>query len=96
MFGRLSVFRRHLNSQIPRIPVIPPYERSTKRAGSVTPELVEHLEKLSLVDFANAEGVKRLEEAIAFAEPLKEVDTTGVEPLYSVLEDQALRLCVWL
>ncbi len=61
---------------------------------SVTPELVEHLENLSLVDFSNTESVQRLEEAIAFAEPLKEVATTGVEPLYSVLEDQALGLFV--
>ena len=43
------------------------------------------------VDFANEEGVRRLESAIAFANPIKEVDTTGIEPMYSVLDGETLR-----
>jgi aspartyl-tRNA(Asn)/glutamyl-tRNA(Gln) amidotransferase subunit C len=43
------------------------------------------------VDFANAEGVRRLEDAIAFANPIKDIDTNGVEPMYSVLDSETLR-----
>ena len=52
------------------------------------------LERLSLVDFSNVEGIRRLEDAIDFADPIRQVDTEGVEPMYSVLEDkvEALRL----
>ena len=34
---------------------------------------IEQLERLSLVNFGNEEGIRTLEDAIAFAEPLKEV-----------------------
>ena len=52
------------------------------------------LERLSLVDFSNVEGIRRLEDAIDFADPIRQVDTEGVEPMYSILEDkvEALRL----
>ena len=60
--------------------------------AKIDSEAVKHLERLSLVDFANLEGVKRLEEAIEFAQPLKEVDVEGVEPMYTVLEKETLRL----
>lgn len=55
---------------------------------AVDSETVEHLERLSLVDFANKRGIVRLEEAIQFADRLDAVDTTDVEPLVSVLEDE--------
>ncbi|RWS01050.1 hypothetical protein B4U79_01057, partial [Dinothrombium tinctorium] len=55
-------------------------------------KIVVLLEKLSLVNFANIEGVKRLEEAIKFADRLKEVNTDGVKPMYSVLENDCLYL----
>lgn len=45
------------------------------------------LEKLSLVDCANKEGILTLEEAIAFADQIQQVDTTGVDPLITPLED---------
>ena len=51
---------------------------------------IEHLERISLVDFANIRGIERLEEAIKLAEIIRTVDTTGVEPMYSILEDQTL------
>ena len=46
------------------------------------------------MDFSNVEGIRRLEDAIDFADPIRQVDTEGVEPMYSVLEDkvEALRL----
>lgn len=55
-------------------------------------ETAAHLERLSLVDFSNEEAVSRLEDAIRFADQLFVVDTTGVEPMDSVLEDRSLYL----
>merc|ERR1719278_1833502 len=58
----------------------------------IDPATIEHLERISLVDFANVAGIKRLEEAVKLAEVVTSVDTTGVEPLYSILEEESLRL----
>ena len=33
-----------------------------------------------------------MEEAINFAEPIQDLDTTGVEPMYTVLENECLNL----
>lgn len=55
-------------------------------------EVLDHLERLALVDFRDAEGVERLREAVRFAERLREVNTEGIEPLDSVLEDRCLYL----
>lgn len=55
-------------------------------------QLVQHLEKLSLVDFANREGLLRLQASISMADRLSLVNTDGVEPLYSVLEDRSIAL----
>ncbi|XP_009329144.1 PREDICTED: glutamyl-tRNA(Gln) amidotransferase subunit C, mitochondrial [Pygoscelis adeliae] len=57
-----------------------------------TVEVLDHLEHLALVDFRDAEGVERLQKAIQFAEQLHEVNTDGVEPMDSVLEDRCLYL----
>ena len=57
-------------------------------SGRVTGELIQHLERLSLVDFGSQEAVARLEKAIAFADRLRAVNTDGVEPMESVLEDR--------
>uniref|UniRef100_A0A670JTD9 Uncharacterized protein n=1 Tax=Podarcis muralis TaxID=64176 RepID=A0A670JTD9_PODMU len=59
----------------------------------VTLELLDHLERLALVDFRNQEGVERLEKAIEFAEKLHAVNTDGVEPMDSVLEDSIVVNC---
>ncbi|XP_021018051.2 glutamyl-tRNA(Gln) amidotransferase subunit C, mitochondrial [Mus caroli] len=60
--------------------------------GRVSPAVIEHLERLALVNFGSREAVDRLEKAIAFADQLHAVDTDGVEPLESVLEDRCLYL----
>lgn len=54
----------------------------------MTLELLDHLERLALVDFRNQEGVERLKKAVEFAEQLHTVSTDGVEPMDSVLEDR--------
>ncbi|NXY68321.1 GATC amidotransferase, partial [Glareola pratincola] len=58
----------------------------------VAGDVLEHLEQLALVDFRDAEGVERLRRAIQFADQLHEVNTDGVEPMDSVLEDRCLYL----
>ncbi|XP_061624242.1 glutamyl-tRNA(Gln) amidotransferase subunit C, mitochondrial isoform X2 [Phyllopteryx taeniolatus] len=58
----------------------------------VAADLVDKLERLALVDFRTKEGVACLEKAIRFADQLHVVDTTGVEPMDSVLEDRVLYL----
>ena len=87
---------RGLHRLIPAAPVQRPFKKEgdTNRGQpfSLTPAAVEHLERTSLVSFDGPEAVARLEEAVAFAAPLREVDVEGVEPLYTVLEDRALRL----
>lgn len=50
-------------------------------------ETIALLERLSLVDCANKKGIETLEAAIEFADKIQQVDTTGVEPLITVLED---------
>ncbi|KAM7034355.1 glutamyl-tRNA(Gln) amidotransferase subunit C, mitochondrial [Acridotheres tristis] len=58
----------------------------------VSVEVLDHLEHLALVDFRDSEGVERLQKAIQFADQLHEVNTDGVEPMDSVLEDRCLYL----
>lgn len=53
-----------------------------------TAEIIDHLERLALVDFGNQEAVDRISKAVRFADQLLLVDTTDVEPMTSVLEDR--------
>lgn len=62
--------------------------RPPQGSGRITAEVIEHLERLALVDFGSQEAVARLETAIAFADRLHAVDTDGVAPMESVLEDR--------
>ena len=50
--------------------------------------LVNQLERVALVNFATQEGITRLDRAVRFADQLHQVDTTGVEPMDSVLDDR--------
>ena len=51
-------------------------------------DLISHLERLSLVEFGNEEGINRLAKAVRFADTLLTVDVEGIEPMTSVLEDR--------
>jgi len=55
-------------------------------------ETIAILERQSLVDFANEEGVRTLEAAIRFADQLHLVDTEGVDPMTTVQESRTLTL----
>ncbi|XP_037085731.1 glutamyl-tRNA(Gln) amidotransferase subunit C, mitochondrial-like [Pollicipes pollicipes] len=76
------------------IPSCPTTIDTRQHAGApiVTEEDIILLERLSLVDFGNRQGVQRLTEAIKFADTIRDVCTEGIEPLYTVLEDRNLRL----
>jgi len=50
--------------------------------------MINHLERLALVEFGNKQGIERLATAIQFADTLLHVDTSDVEPMTSVLEDR--------
>ncbi|XP_060105468.1 glutamyl-tRNA(Gln) amidotransferase subunit C, mitochondrial [Heteronotia binoei] len=71
---------------------VPSPQEDERGRKKVTLELLDHLEHLALVDFRNQEGVERLEKAIEFADQLHSVNTDGVEPMDSVLEDRCLYL----
>ncbi|XP_069980362.1 glutamyl-tRNA(Gln) amidotransferase subunit C, mitochondrial isoform X1 [Penaeus vannamei] len=80
-------------SKVPQHPVTTSIkEKELPPKTKVDLQLVQLLEKLSLVDFANKEGVARLEAAINLADKLSVVDTDGVEPMITVLEDRSLPL----
>ncbi|XP_074495900.1 glutamyl-tRNA(Gln) amidotransferase subunit C, mitochondrial-like [Sebastes fasciatus] len=65
----------------------------TKRQPAHIPaDLVDKLERLALVDFRTKEGLACLEKEIRFVDQLHVVDTSGVEPMDSVLEDRSLNL----
>lgn len=88
---------RKLNSSIPTEPVVPAHLRrsgqTTTETQSIDNELISHLERISLVEFGNEEGIKRLEEAIKFVQPLKEFEfEPDVTPMFTVLEDESLTL----
>ncbi|XP_067911328.1 glutamyl-tRNA(Gln) amidotransferase subunit C, mitochondrial isoform X1 [Heterodontus francisci] len=76
--------------KVPQSPSSQPIEDS--QIPEVSMEMIDHLERLALVDFRNQEGVERLADAIQFASQLHVVDTEGVEPMDSVLEDRPLYL----
>lgn len=54
----------------------------------VDEETISLLEHLSLVDCGNKKGIETLEDAILFADRILHVNTDGVEPMYTVLEDR--------
>lgn len=58
------------------------------QCAKISADLVDKLERLALVDFRTKQGLECLEKAIRFADQLHVVDTSGVEPMDSVLEDR--------
>ncbi|KAK4310633.1 hypothetical protein Pmani_017820 [Petrolisthes manimaculis] len=91
----MSVFGSDSQSLVPQKPVV----RTTSTGRPNLPpktvvdlRLVRHLEKLSLVDFGNREGIAVLEAAISQADQLSVIDTEGVEPMISVLENRCVPL----
>ncbi|XP_029572732.1 glutamyl-tRNA(Gln) amidotransferase subunit C, mitochondrial [Salmo trutta] len=81
------------NSKVPRVATWEPVlENQLPPPRQIPVDLVDKLERLALVDFRNQEGLACLEKAIRFADQLHVVDTDGVDPMDSVLEERALYL----
>ncbi|XP_037536022.1 glutamyl-tRNA(Gln) amidotransferase subunit C, mitochondrial [Nematolebias whitei] len=81
------------NSKVPSVPTWKPVPEEQLPPPAVVPaDLVDKLERLALVDFRTKQGLACLEKAIRFADQLLVVDTSGVEPMDSVLEDRVLYL----
>lgn len=55
-------------------------------------QTVRLLERLSLVDLDSKEAYRTLQDSIEFASTILHIDTDGVEPLYTVLEQRKLAL----
>ncbi|MEE6518198.1 hypothetical protein FKM82_029035 [Ascaphus truei] len=84
---------RRCAATLSKVPQKPTWSQLPSRQRLETPitlQVIDHLEHLALVDFRNREAVQRLETAICFADQLHHVDTSGVDPLVSVLQDRAL------
>ncbi|XP_005987219.1 glutamyl-tRNA(Gln) amidotransferase subunit C, mitochondrial [Latimeria chalumnae] len=91
--GRLGDEKSHGGgSKVPQTPTWQAVAESNLPQPDVTLQLIDHLERLALVDFRNQEGVTQLAKAIKFADRLHTVNTEGVEPMDSVLEDRCLYL----
>ena len=54
--------------------------------------MVHHLERLSLVNFSDPEGVRRVGEAVRLASAVVAANTASVAPLHTTLELEALAL----
>lgn len=84
---------RLITSKVPSQPTwIDIDPKDLPEVPELSDEMINHLERLSLVDFNNKEGVERLRSAILYANQLSVVNTDGIEPMYSVLEDRELML----
>lgn len=90
LFSKRSCSSGSVGAVVPSEPL--PKAPRCSEAISLDQSTVELLERLSLVDFSNAEAVTRLEEAVKFASVIMNVDTTGVAPMVTPLEDVPLRL----
>lgn len=73
-----------------KVPKVPQHslEQEHPRKVTVDSNTIALLERLSLVKCDTQEGVKILEDSIAFADKILHINTDNVQPLYSVLEKE--------
>lgn len=72
---------------VPETPYRSVFNRNLPPKTRLDRDTIEILEKLSLVGKITKENVKIIEDAIAFADVILQVDTKNVVPVYTVLED---------
>ena len=92
MRSRIVLLCSKLNPKIPKIPVRPVQKSGEVEKFRISASTLKLLQQLSLIRIGDQEAVDRIQEAVKFVEPLKEVNVEGVRPLDSVLEDERLRL----
>lgn len=76
-------------TKVPLEPVIFNYPKHEK--VEIDSETIKLLERLSLVDLDSKEALKTLHDSIEFADRINHIDTSGIEPLYTVLENEYLQ-----
>ncbi|XP_037956809.1 glutamyl-tRNA(Gln) amidotransferase subunit C, mitochondrial [Teleopsis dalmanni] len=65
---------------------------STTEEVVIEAQTIQLLERLALVDLDSKEALTTLTSSIQFAEKITNINTHGVAPLYTVLEEQCLAL----
>lgn len=78
---------RIFSHKVPSSPVIT-LEKGLDIKVKIDRNTLALLERLSLVKYNTPEGVKVLEDSINFANKVLHIDTNGIDPLYSVLENE--------
>lgn len=78
------------DSKVPVEPIVP-FAPPTQEI-EIDSKTIQLLERLSLVDLNSKEALKTLKDSIQFADRIAHIDTTAIEPLYTILEDQDLQL----
>lgn len=78
-------------TKIPQQPINSYIEENTTPI-EIDSKTIQLLERLSLVDLDSKEALKTLQDSIQFADRIVNINTDGIEPLYTVLEDQNLDL----
>jgi hypothetical protein len=81
--------RRFLHKAIPAKPINVPTELPELK--KIDQDTILQLERVALVNLGNEEGARRLAAAIQLADTIAKVDTKGVQPLYTVLEDRYVK-----
>ncbi|XP_033119323.1 glutamyl-tRNA(Gln) amidotransferase subunit C, mitochondrial-like [Anneissia japonica] len=85
--------RNDLHPTIPRKSVWKEINKSIlPEETTIDLETIKRIETLALIKFANQEGIERLNKAIRLADQITIIDTTGIEPMYSLHEDRSLYL----
>jgi Asp-tRNA(Asn)/Glu-tRNA(Gln) amidotransferase C subunit len=79
-----------LHKAIPPKPIEVPTELPELK--KIDHDTILQLERVALVNLGNEEGARRLAAAIQLADTIAKVDTRGVQPLYTVLEDRYVTL----
>ncbi|KAK6184224.1 hypothetical protein SNE40_002075 [Patella caerulea] len=85
---------KHLHTKVPLVSTWNNLKNSENlpKVPKISKEQIDQLERLGLVELNNEEAVDRLTEAIKTANQLHVVDTEGVKPLDTVLENSAVYL----
>lgn len=88
-FLSFKICSNNFNSKVPKEPHIYTCNNlASTETRQVDLDTITHLERLSLVNFGNLKGVEILESSIRFADKILSVNTSGVEPLMTVLENR--------
>lgn len=87
-FGKIKyICNKRFCTKVPVTPIQTLVKDNNTRVA-IDKNTLALLERLSLVKYDTPEGIKVLEDSIAFADNILHLNTNNVQPLYSVLEDE--------